>query len=138
MVSVEELITNEDYRNYSVHTLNQLGNWAEYTEFFKMGTEPKKGELPLNNYMGYVNNQHGMFYAAGQFFIALGKGTGSTMHYANHVNVFTMLSGRKRWLLVSPKYFYEIGCKEGKQGLFGNCNPNNYYTTTPNIRFNID
>lgn len=43
-----------------------------------------------------------------QVFIGAKKGTGSPFHAVNHVNIFHMIEGRKKWWFIDPNHFLFI------------------------------
>eukprot|EP01083_Nonionella_stella_P147320 464600_1 len=114
-VNTKEFLTSDEYLGYTVHALHQLGNVSEYDAFLQ------------NNFTNFIAQPHNT-YLGSQFFMArapLSTRSGSSMHFAWAKNVFIMLGGKKRWLMVHPNYSYILGCKMGGGGLYGYCNGHN-------------
>eukprot|EP01083_Nonionella_stella_P189144 698823_1 len=115
LVKAIDFLTLDEYLGYTVHTLHQLGNVSEYDAFLQ------------NNFTNFIAQPHNT-YLGSQFFMAhapLSTCSGSSMHFAWAKNVFIMLGGKKRWLMVHPNYSYVLGCKMGGGGLYGYCNGHN-------------
>jgi hypothetical protein len=121
-MSLRDYFRDPQYEGYSVHTMHQLAaNESGYRAFWSF--------LPEGNDMfSRVKETDDWFYFGSQFFFANHIGGGSPMHFALGGNLFVMLGGRKRWLLVDPAYGDEANCTLGDIGVYGGCAPGNLTT----------
>ena len=121
-MSLYNYFNDPKYKDYLIHTLHQLGHGNEYSQFLSFDHD-KLDEDKLNNIFYNVLNISYWQYVGSEFFMSQKLGSGSVLHFAFGLNLFVMLAGRKRWLLVNPAYLNDAGCVVGLTGIYGDCAP---------------
>jgi hypothetical protein len=113
---MKEFLENEEkYSEYQVEGFTRVGNADEYADFlaFDEGLQDYKA---LKN-MG-TNGPYGKYTHGGTTFYLIDN---TPLHLEWGTNFYVMLGGRKRWLLVHPKYYHTAGCNLGGRALHGAC-----------------
>lgn len=118
-LSMADYLNSPKYASHVVHSLAQLGTAAQYRAFLQFD------EQSPDNFHSSISRVKEHAYFGSQLFISRGS-TGSALHYAIANNIFLMLAGRKRWLLVDPAYLPDVGCRMGITGMYGSCSPDGY------------
>ena len=134
-MSLDDYFNDPQYKDYLIHTLHQLGNSQEYQDFliFDHDTDGTDTSTENNDLYSVVRSIPEWVPLGSQFFISQKNGSGSVMHFAFGLNLFVMLAGRKRWLLVNPAYLDDAHCTTGMTGIYGDCVPNGYLPAHVNI-----
>lgn len=128
-VKLKDYMLLDEYDQYKIDGLSRLGDHESYNKFlnFDQGND-------INDFSKFANMGNNTYtYIGGQFFVSADIENGSPLHFAWGSNVFLMLSGKKRWLLIHPKYYDTCNCQMGSTGLFGSCRPKAFRPTDGNI-----
>lgn len=107
-IKLKDLLLNKTYKGFSMHSYQQFFNQSQYSEVF--------GDRFL-----VLQNIPDAIYLGSQLFLANNLKSGTPFHFAWGTNIFVQLNGRKRWVLINPKYAQTMGCEYGPGGLYATC-----------------
>jgi hypothetical protein len=117
-VNLRDFLENQNtdkYADWAVEGFTRVGTEDEYEKFFGFD----------NNYQSYLhlknmgkNGEFGQYTHAGTTFYLIDN---TPLHLEWGTNFYVMLGGRKRWLLVHPKYYEACNCNLGGRALHGAC-----------------
>jgi hypothetical protein len=109
------LLNESAYSDYQVEGFTRVGTHEEYAQFLAFD-EGLQDYFSLKD-MG-TNGKHGKYTHGGTTFYLIDN---TPLHLEWGSNFYVMLGGRKRWLLVHPKYYETCHCNLGGRALHGAC-----------------
>jgi hypothetical protein len=105
----------QKYADRKVEGFTRVGNEDEYEEF--LGFDNNLQSYKSLKYMGQ-KGEYGKYTHIGSTWYLIDN---TPLHLEWGTSVYAQLSGKKRWLLVHPKYYETCGCNLGGRALHGAC-----------------